>query len=182
MVSWASRACTNTACGAPLIFAGRGIPTGDSEALVYLYDIMPTLLDLAGVDRPKGVEGQDLAPVWHGETATIRDTLFTAYEDIQRAVRDDRWKLIRYPQIDHTQLFDLENDPHELNNLAESREHADEVARLTRELLAWQQRTDDKQPLEVRNIEPAEIDLTGRERKPDRHQPAWVVEKYFGGS
>ena len=51
-----------------------------------------------------------------------------------------------------------------------------------RELVAWQQRTDDKQPLIVDEIEPAEIDLTGRKRTPDRHQPKWIVEKYFQGS
>ena len=81
------------------------------KALVYLYDIFPTLLGIAGVTEPEGVEGKDLGAVWRGETTKIRDTLFTSYEDIQRAVRDDRWKLIRYPQIDHAQLFDLDNDP-----------------------------------------------------------------------
>ncbi|NJN05795.1 MAG: hypothetical protein HC814_04685 [Rhodobacteraceae bacterium] len=33
-----------------------------------------------------------------------------AYRDVQRAWRDDRWKLIRYPQVDVTQLFDIKND------------------------------------------------------------------------
>ncbi|MEZ6071048.1 MAG: sulfatase-like hydrolase/transferase [Pirellulales bacterium] len=165
----------------PLIFAGLDVPAGETDALVYLYDVMPTLLDVAGVPLPEAVEGQDLVPIWRGERATIRDTLFTTYEDIQRAVRDGRWKLIRYPKIDHTQLFDLEADPNELNNLAESGRYADEVARLTRELQQWQQRTDDTQPLVVEDVEAAEIDLTGHERTPDRHQPAWIVEKYFQG-
>jgi arylsulfatase A-like enzyme len=167
---------------APLIFAGEGIPAGESEALVYLYDVFPTLLDIAGVRQPEGVEGNDLAAVWRGDVAKIRDTLFTTYEDIQRAVCDERWKLIRYPQIGYTQLFDLANDPHELHNLAESADHAAEVERLMAELAAWQQRTDDRQPLVVDDVKPAEIDLTGRKRTPNRHQPAWVVEKYFTGS
>lgn len=34
-----------------------------------------------------------------------------AYQAVQRAIRDDRWKLIRYPEVNVTQLFDLEADP-----------------------------------------------------------------------
>ncbi len=42
-----------------------------------------------------------------------------------RAVLDERWKLIRYPQVDHTQLFDLAADPHETENLAGDPQHAE---------------------------------------------------------
>jgi arylsulfatase A-like enzyme len=59
-----------------------------------------------------------------------------AYRDVQRALRDERWKLIRYPQVDRTQLFDLAADPDERVNLAERPEHAarvkEMVARLAR--------------------------------------------------
>ena len=47
-----------------------------------------------------------------------------AYRNVQRAVRDDRWKLIRYPQVDKTQLFDLQNDPDELKDLSADPAHA----------------------------------------------------------
>jgi arylsulfatase A-like enzyme len=50
--------------------------------------------------------------------------LLFAYRNVQRAVRDDRWKLIRCPQVDRTQPFDLANDPHETTNLADKPEHA----------------------------------------------------------
>jgi hypothetical protein len=46
-------------------------------------------------------------------------------------------------------------------------------------LRQWQQKTDDKCPLTTDSPEPLEIDLTGKHRKPDNHQPAWIVEKYF---
>ena len=42
-----------------------------------------------------------------------RDSVFLPYMQIQRAVRDERWKLIAYPKISHWQLFDLQTDPHE---------------------------------------------------------------------
>ena len=96
-----------------------------------------------------------------------------------RAVRDSRWKLIRYPLINHTQLFDLETDPLELNNLVAEPAQEERVQEMLSWLGDWQERTDDEQPLTVDNPQPMEIDLTGRERKPDRHQPEWIVEKYF---
>ena len=75
---------------------------------------------------------------------------------MQRAIRDDRWKLIRYPHIDKTQLFDLQADPHEIKNLADNPERAARVAdlmtRLEQDLTAF----GDKHPLKVSNPEPAE--------------------------
>ena len=50
---------------------------------------------------------------------------------MQRAVRDDRWKLIVYPQINKTQLFDLQNDPHEVKDLAGDPAQAQQIERLT---------------------------------------------------
>lgn len=61
------------------------------------------------------------------KTAKVCDHLFTAYKNIQRAIHDDHWKFIRYPQINKTQFFDLQNDPHELKNLAEKLDHVDKV-------------------------------------------------------
>ncbi len=103
----------------PLIFAGAGIPKGESPALVYLFDLFPTLCDLAGLKTPDSVEGKSLAPIVRGETRKVRDTLYAAYRDCQRMVRDERWKLIEYNAagVRNTQLFDLENDPNELDNV-----------------------------------------------------------------
>ena len=88
------------AMGAPLIFAGPGIPHGETHALTYLYDLMPTLLDQAGVDIPAGVEGKSLRPLWEGKSESVRDSVYLTYENKMRAVSDGRWKLIRYPLID----------------------------------------------------------------------------------
>ncbi|MFK7777692.1 MAG: sulfatase-like hydrolase/transferase [Gimesia sp.] len=164
----------------PLIFSGPGIPKNkSSNALVYLYDIFPTVCDLTHTQVPAGVEGSDLVPIWKEKTDRVRDSLFTTYEDLMRAVRDDRWKLIRYPQINKTQLFDLENDPHELQDLSQNLNQKKRVQNMMTLLKTWQQKTDDKQPLTSDHPKPETIDLTGRKRKPDSHQPQWIVEKYF---
>lgn len=164
----------------PLIFIGPGIPKGQSsEAFTYLLDIFPTVSSLTGVAAPAGIDGKDLAPIWQGVKEKVRDSIFLAFTDLMRSVRDEQYKLIRYPQIDHTQLFDLQSDPDEINNLAADPGQAERIARMTTQLKEWQQRAGDEQPLTVDNPKPKEIDLTGRERKPDRWQPDWIIEKYF---
>jgi len=166
--------------GTPLVFLGPGIPAGTSSALAYLYDIFPTLCDLAGLPVPGGVEGKSLAPVWRGEARSVRRSLFTTYEDLMRAVRDDRWKLIRYPRINRTQLFDLKNDPLEMKDLAEDPAQAGRIEAMMKLLRSWQEETGDRQPLTSENPESTEIKLAGRKRRPDPHQPDWIVRKYFG--
>ncbi|MEA1952198.1 MAG: sulfatase-like hydrolase/transferase, partial [Planctomycetota bacterium] len=103
----------------PLIVSGPGIPKGESEALVYLHDLFPTVCDLVGLKTPTGVEGKSLAPVMRGETSKVRDYVIGAYRNFQRMVREPRWKLITYDVkgLKTSQLFDLENDPLEMNNL-----------------------------------------------------------------
>ncbi len=141
----------------PLVFVGPGIKQGSSEALVYLLDLLPTICDLAGAKTPDNIDGQSLLPILRGEKAAVRSSLGTAYRNVQRAIRDERWKLIRYPQINRTQLFDLENDPDETHDLADDPKNADQVARMTQLLREWQQEVGDKQPLTVDNPRAAEF-------------------------
>jgi arylsulfatase A-like enzyme len=117
----------------PLIVAGPGIPQGRSEALVYLFDLFPTLCDLAGAATPREVDGMSLVPIIQGRQPRVREFLFAAYHDCQRMVRDARWKLIWYPKIDRYQLFDLARDPWELEDLSgrsEQRAKVDELKTL----------------------------------------------------
>jgi arylsulfatase A-like enzyme len=135
----------------PLVFAGPGVPKGQSDALAYLLDVFPTVCDLVGAGVPDGLDGRSLAPVLWGKEAKVRDSLFTAYREVQRAVRDERWKLIRYPHINKTQLFDLKADPDELRDLAGDPGHDGQVQRLMGLLADWQQRLGDTTPLTSAN-------------------------------
>ncbi len=133
----------------PLVIAGPGIPHGRTSAFAYLMDLFPTFTSLAGAKTPHGVEGRDLSPVIRGESKSVRDAVYLAYRDCMRSVSDGRWKLIRYPLVDRTQLFDLENDPHELANLAGRPEHASVQERLQALLVSEMKACADPFPLEV---------------------------------
>lgn len=140
----------------PLVIAGPGIPHGRTAAFAYLMDLFPTFAKLAEAKLPAGVEGQDLLPIIRGEKPTVRTAAYLGYRDCMRAVSDGRWKLIRYPLVDRTQLFDLESDPHELANLAGRPEQAAKQEELTALLAAEMRRYGDPYPLTVANPSKAE--------------------------
>lgn len=140
----------------PFVLAGPGIPKGKSDAFAYLFDVYPTVCELTGTPVPKEVESKSLVPVITGKAAKVRDYAFTAYRSCQRAVRDVRWKIIRYPLVDRTQLFDLEKDPHEMNDLAGKPEHAGKVREMMALLEQQQKAYDDVVPLTVADPKSAE--------------------------
>jgi arylsulfatase A-like enzyme len=123
----------------PLIVSGPGIPAGkQSSAMCYLFDVLPTLGKLCGVPAPATSEGLDLSATFMDPDKPARDNLMFAYRHVQRAIRDDRWKLILYPMVDRVQLFDLQADPFETTNLAGLPEHTERVAAM-KALLKTQQ-------------------------------------------
>ena len=139
----------------PFVLAGPGIPKGTSKAFAYLFDVYPTVCELTGTPIPKEVESKSLLPVITGKATNVRDYAFTAYRTCQRAVRDDRWKIIRYPLVDRTQLFDLEKDPYEMDDLAGKPEHEGEVKEMMALLADQQKLYGDVVPLTVPNPAPA---------------------------
>ncbi|MEM7024743.1 MAG: sulfatase-like hydrolase/transferase [Pseudomonadota bacterium] len=119
---WAKQVFYEPSCHIPMILMGTandrrvGFRRTD-DRLVCLQDVMPTLLDLCGIDIPETVEGLSMV----GERQ--RETLFGEFgEEGQgsRMVRDSRYKLIWYPCGNVFQLFDLQDDPRELNDLADA--------------------------------------------------------------
>lgn len=105
--------------------------------LVGLADVMPTLLDLAGVEIPTHCQGLSMVGAQqrpyvfgvHGAVGTAKSGNPT------RMIRDARYKLIYYPAGNTLQLFDMETDRQELHDLARDPAHAETVARLSRVLV-----------------------------------------------
>ena len=131
----------------PLVFVGPGIPQGKTDAFAYLMDIFPTICELTGTAIPAGIDAKSLAPIIVGKSVKVRDYAFTSYTDVQRAIRDQRWKLIRYPKINFSQLFDLLSDPHEMTNLAEQPEQAGKLKQMMALLQQAQRQYGDTAPL-----------------------------------
>lgn len=130
---WAKRLFYENSANVPMLLIGVA---GDErvghhrvdDRLVGWQDVMPTLLDLAGIDVPETVGGLSMI----GEQK--RDWFYGEIDEGPRATRmihDGRYKLIYYSAGNHRQLFDLAEDPKELTNLADSPDHAEVVRRLT---------------------------------------------------
>ena len=145
----------------PLILAGPGIPEARrSDSLVYLLDVFPTLCELTTVDIPKSVEGASLVPCLTDNDAAPRSDLYLAYADSIRGITNGHHKLIEYACGD-TQLFDLSQDPLEMNCIAERDSSSAMLRQMRHSLLSlseewedeshpmgqkfWAQRTDLKQ-------------------------------------
>jgi len=126
--------CYEHSLRAPLIFSGKGILKNETtEAWVYLYDVFPTLCSLTQTPVPASVEGRDLSRLLKDTSLPGRDQLTFAYTDKHRAIKKDGFKLIEYVvNAEHTRthLFELQDDPWELNDLSQSPEHAATLADL----------------------------------------------------
>ena len=115
----------------PLILAGPGIPEGVQRSTqLYLRDLYPTTCELIGIQTPKSVEGRSFVAAIRDASQAIHSQVFCYFRDVQRMVRDRRWKLIHYPKIDRWQLFDLQTDPNERIDLSNDAAHAATLERM----------------------------------------------------
>ncbi|OON93724.1 MAG: hypothetical protein ATN31_05455 [Candidatus Epulonipiscioides saccharophilum] len=103
---------------------------------MYLFDIFPTLCELLGKDIPKSVTGQSFLSCLNGEKQTSRDELYLMYTDKIRALTKDGFKYIehRYQGVTTRQLFDLNEDPHEMSNLVLNPNYQDKLSDMQKKL------------------------------------------------
>ena len=141
----------------PLFITGPGIKKGQSDALVYLHDIFPTLCDLVNISAPENLDGISFKEnLLQQTTESKRDRILLAYKNLdrgkmrnQRALRLGDWKLIWYPEIDKFCLYDLKNDPNEIANLAYVKGYEDKVQEMLKELKAELKKQGDLSVLKV---------------------------------
>lgn len=129
-----------------------------SDALVECIDLAPTFLDVAGGEPvPQILEGLSLLPILHGQAEdTGRDYVICEYdysatmlanildagptEGFMFMVATKEWKLMHFEGSDRPMLFDLLNDPDELNDLGDSPAHAAVIDDLYEKLNHWARR------------------------------------------
>ena len=144
------------AAAVPLFVALPGVtPRVDKQHLVSGLDVLPTLLDIAGIAAPGSLQGKSLRPLVEGKSVPWREFVVSEVNGYTEArmVRTARYKYIVYAQgDDREQLFDMENDPNELRNLIADPASAGEAAQHRRLLEQWRKETHDvsgaKAPLE----------------------------------
>ncbi len=129
----------------PFIVVGPNVPQGkQTRAPIYYQDVMPTTLELAGVERPDHVDFQSLLPVIRDNSPSKYGSIYNAYIDLQRSVTVAGWKLLLYPKIKKVRLYHLVNDPLEMHDLADSVEQLERKQLLFAELVRWQKKTRDQ--------------------------------------
>ena len=111
----------------PLLARLPGGKKGDVAELIQNIDYAPTFLELAGIEKPEDMHGESFLPLLKGEKAPEwRNSLYYHFYEYPAehsvcrhfGVRNDRYKLIHYyNDIDTWELFDLQEDPNEMNNL-----------------------------------------------------------------
>jgi choline-sulfatase len=131
----------------PFAFAGPGIHGAGDFACddpVSLLDLLPTLVDYAGLDLPGGLQGRSLMPWLKGSSKQppheyVAAEWYTEWGHTRepgRMIRTARHKYVRFHEEPGEELYDLENDPGERRNLAplpDSHSLLDEHRRLLRE-------------------------------------------------
>jgi arylsulfatase A-like enzyme len=139
----------------PLIFRQPGrIPAETTPALpVGSIDLMPTVLKLCGIEPPESCEGRDLSPFVLGNAQGVDGEVYCQgrmyRKDAWRALVTERHKLVVGEGGAVTHLFDLVDDPYEMNDLAAEPEAATLRAQLSERLFARARELDDPFPAPV---------------------------------
>lgn len=128
----------------PLFVVGPGIPKDQKISTpVYLQDIMPSILQLAGIETPEYVDFKSLLPLISGKRKSNYDLIYGGYIDLQRMITDGDYKLIYYPKIDKTILYNLKDDPLEKNDLSDQPEYQEKIQEFQQKLRQKQQELND---------------------------------------
>ena len=132
-----------------LFGGGRAI-----DRMVANLDIMPTVLDAAGLEPPPGLDGASFLPLAQGKSVPWRDFLLYEYywernypqTPTMHALRTDQYKYVHYHGIwDIDELYDIREDPRETHNLIFSKEHAETIRAMNRRMFEELQRTNGMQ-------------------------------------
>lgn len=130
----------------PMLMRYPGVikPGSKSNDFVMNLDIASTVLDAAGIKTPKDIQGESMLPLLGGKEIKGRKAMYYHYYENgihavspHFGIKTNRYKLIRfYKKIAGWELFDLQNDPHELNNLYGKKGFENITVELTNQLKA----------------------------------------------
>ena len=105
----------------PMMIKVPGKKPAVVNSFTELLDLYPTLAELAGLEYPKAIQGKSLVPVLNSPSKKVRDFAFSVSQGGKSfLIRTDKWAYIQYNEDASAgmELFDMENDPQQFNNLA----------------------------------------------------------------
>ena len=133
---WLKNNLLEGASRVPLVMAGAGLPCGMSiKKPVSHVDLVATLLDFAGVARPKGLRGHSLLPMTRGVQTSHPGFVYAESNSEGNCtgsfmIRQGDWKYIYSSWYGDRLLFNLKEDPGEMHNLAGNPAHSSKVKEL----------------------------------------------------
>ncbi|MPZ16898.1 MAG: sulfatase-like hydrolase/transferase [Luteitalea sp.] len=143
---WQKMSLFERSARVPLVIAAPGAKANGQVArgVVELVDLYPTLAALSQLEAPDYLDGVSLQPMLDDATKSVREAAFTQVRD-GYSVRNDRWRYIEWAEgAKGAQLYDMERDADETNNLVEDPEHTDTVAELKALLETYRQKGADR--------------------------------------
>jgi iduronate 2-sulfatase len=105
---------------------GRTAEGSQTEGLVELVDLMPTLSELCGVKAPGGLQGKSFAALLDDPQGAGKEVAYTVVSRgkmLGRSIRTQQWRYAEWGSSDQAELYDLNGDPHEDHNLVEDDNH-----------------------------------------------------------
>ena len=134
---WAKVSLRDESAGVPLIVSVPGKQPAVCHSLTELIDLYPTLSSLCGLPIPNHLQGKDISPMFEDPSHTVRDAAFSV-APMQKGflLREDKWAFIQYNEdaSNGIELFDMENDPGQFTNLANSPKHRGRVQEFRQKL------------------------------------------------
>ncbi|VXB00413.1 sulfatase-like hydrolase/transferase [Maribacter litoralis] len=130
---------------APFIIYGPDIPKDKKvNTDIYIQDAMATALDLAGAPAKEKVFFNSILPLVKGtQKSSNYPSIYGSYVNSQRMIRKDGFKLLVYPKLNKLLLFNMEDDPDEMKDLATKAEYKAKVEELFGELQQLQMKMKD---------------------------------------
>lgn len=101
----------------PFILSAPGFKPGESDSIVELADIYPTVSELVGIDVPDTVQGKSLVKVLKRPKTEVREAAFTVGNSREFGLRGDQWVYMLYKD-GSDELYNMRNDPEQFTNLA----------------------------------------------------------------
>ncbi len=148
----------------PLLVRWPGViqPGSVNTQMVQNLDFAQTLLGVAGIEAPADMQGENLLPLFKGETENFREAVYYHYYEypsvhmVKRhyGIVTEDYKLVHfYYDVDEWELYDRKKDPQELKSVYDDPAYADVVSKLTDDLAALRVKYKDSKELDQKYID-----------------------------